>query len=395
MVDRAQKQPVTEENVRKQLGKMGDSAFVPAHMEVQVGEDAFYPLRQMNELRREAVSRLEQSILERNGYSGLNHPCDREFQVKRETQMRERLPLQTGGEFQAGEFQVKDKYSRERSQEPEITGIAVSVRTLEQLQGVAGCLKEPAGKNFKRLYIDGDLLMERTQETVALCEKLHDTAEFFIALPYILRQEDDIYLESVSEIMHNYPVFRGMLVRSLDELAYVKKKGYHNRLDANVYCWNSMTLEELRNMTSGFCLPLELKAGEQRKLLEMSSRISECGKFEKLVYGRIPMMVTANCLLKTTGNCQPGNYGSVVLTDRYGKAFPVLGICRHCMNIIYNSVPLSLHQNQGEWYGRTDVRLDFTIETGGETMRILEAFLGKGTLPYEEYTTGHEKRGVE
>ena len=178
-------------------------------------------------------------------------------------------------------------------------------------------------------------------------------------------------------------------------LAYARKKGYRNRLDVNVYCWNSMALEELQTMTTGFCLPLELKAGEQRRLLETDKDLSACGNFEKLVYGRVPMMITANCLVKTTGDCRPEEHSQIAMVDRYHKEFPVIRNCRHCMNVIYNSVPLSLHQSLKEWRDKVDIRLDFTIETHRETRQILEGFLEKGALPYDEYTTGHEKRGVE
>jgi len=50
------------------------------------------------------------------------------------------------------------------------------------------------------------------------------------------------------------------------------------------------------------------------------------------------------------------------------------------------------------------MRLDFTIEKEKEVLEVLDFFGGllagefnsKGALPpYKEYTTGHEKRGVE
>ena len=41
-------------------------------------------------------------------------------------------------------------------------------------------------------------------------------------------------------------------------------------------------------------------------------------------------------------------------------------------------------------------RLEFTTESENETWNVLEYFYGSRTdLPYTEYTTGHEKRGVE
>lgn len=374
-VDRARKQPVTEENVRRQLGKLGESAFVPESMELKVGEDAFYPLKHINELRREAVAKLEQSLLEKNGYGGR----DRSF------------PEEAAGQ-EPGKGSRSRIITNPRCGSP---GISLSVRTFSQLQGVAGWAAKQPGTGLKRLYIDGDLLTRQTRETIALCGKLPDGVELYMALPYVLRQRDDIYLEAIDGIMEKYPLFSGLLARSLDGLAYARRRGYQIRLDANVYCWNSMAAEELQAFAAGLCLPLELNGGEQRKLLEKCGDMFDDMQFEKIVYGRIPMMVTANCLLKTMEGCQPESGERTVLIDRYHKEFPVVGSCAHCMNIIYNSVPLSLHQELGRWRDRTDIRLDFTVESGEETAGILEAFFEKGGFPYGGYTAGHEKRGVE
>lgn len=423
-VQRAQKQPVTEENIKKQLGKMGDSAFIPEEMMLEVGTDIFYPLKQMNELRREAVAKLEQLILEKNGY-GAKSQAQTEFQAKTETQAKAETPakteLQVKAELQVkpepqaeseyqdsavsqgtGDYQSIAVSVKEGSRTPEGViresdppGIVASVRTFGQLQGLAGYFAERPEKRLKRLYIDGDLLPERTDNILSLCEGLREDSQIYIALPYILRQKDDTYLRMISGVMEKHSFFSGVLARSLDGLAYALKNGYPNRLDANVYCWNSMALDEMQAVTAGFCLPLELKAAEQKKLLRKAEGISGGGKFEKIVYGRIPMMVTANCLLKTTGGCRPESQKQVFLRDRYQKEFPVVRICRHCMNIIYNSVPLSLHQLAGEWREKAEIRLDFTVEPGGEVTKILEAFLENGQRPYGEYTTGHEKRGVK
>lgn len=371
MVEKAQKQPVTEENVRKQLGKMGDSAFVPESMKLAVGEDAFYPLKQMNELRREAIDKLEQAVLEKNGYSRAN-----------------KTPY---------EFFIKDKCAKSSLSKKDViyktpaSGIVCSVRTYAQLESVVDWAINQREASLKRLYIDGDLLFERMQEVTECCEKLQSRAELYIALPYILRQRDDIYLRDILEAMNAHSLFKGVLVRSLDELAYAKERELSNRLDTNVYCLNSAALEELGAMTEGFCLPLELKEGEQRQLLEKGKHFS----FEKIVYGRIVMMVTANCLLKTTCECSPETEEEMTLIDRYRKEFPAVRNCRHCYNVIYNSVPLSLHQTMEKWYGKVELRLDFTTESKGETSRILKAFGGQDEIPYSEYTTGHEKRGVE
>ena len=98
------------------------------------------------------------------------------------------------------------------------------------------------------------------------------------------------------------------------------------------------------------------------------------------------------------------------MEDRYGKSFPVYSDCLCCYNVIYNSVPLSLHR-QFPWKipSDGDYRLDFTLEQEEETRKIIRFFHHLATCSekegagatdkqapvFEEYTTGHFKRGVE
>ena len=75
--------------------------------------------------------------------------------------------------------------------------------------------------------------------------------------------------------------------------------------------------------------------------------------------------------------------------------------CNYCMNIILNSVPLSLHSKECQkWYDSVTKRTTFTIENAKEVRDILNFFrdIQNGIMaepPFKEYTTGHEKRGVE
>ncbi len=389
-VQKAQKQPVTEENVAGQLSRMGDSAFVPESMELTVGTDVFYPLGQMNELRRQAVAKLEQALLEQNGYP------DRSVSSQDEKPERQGMVSWDGLPDLRGGWESHPK--------PEYTGLVCSVRTEEQLQAVAEWQKEKDKERFKRIYIDGDLFLERMRETVCCCEKLAENPQIYLALPYILRKDDDSYLGELESVMERSPFLQGVLARSLDGMAYAFQKRFPIRLDAGVYSWNSASLAELGRFSRGFCLPFELNEREQRQLLDEKEHR---GLFEKIIYARIPMMITANCIRKTVSGCRKQTVGQTaflkdkgreefsVLIDRYRKEFPTLTNCRHCYNVIYNSVPLSLHQSVEKWRGKADLRLDFTTESGKETRRILEAFFEQGAFPCKEHTTGHEKRGVE
>ena len=147
-------------------------------------------------------------------------------------------------------------------------------------------------------------------------------------------------------------------------------------------------MTEVSRLAEGFCLPYELKAHEQKNLIDKYP----C---EKIVYSRIPMMITANCVLRTVDTCKANSAESVVLTDRYHKDFKILRNCKHCYNIIYNSVPFSLYQDRNKWCELVDLRMDFTFETEAEMRQVLDAFIKGMSFPIKDYTTGHEKRGVE
>ena len=119
----------------------------------------------------------------------------------------------------------------------------------------------------------------------------------------------------------------------------------------------------------------------------------------------LPMMISAQCVQNTTlGCCKNKENDELILRDRYGKHFPMKRNCDECYNVIYNSVPLSLHTEltklQKIKFNR--YRLRFTIETPSEAMKIIQSFqnrLKKGNqddlLTTLNYTKGHFKRGVE
>lgn len=389
VVQAAQKQPVSQENIERQLTRLGDSAFSAEQVEIQLDERAFYPLKALNELRREAVRLLEEELLRGTEAGNVTSSGAAVQAQERSDSTHERI---SGG-----------KHS-----------MRAVIRTQEQLEALTGIAGNELSVFLERIYIEADLCVGVTGP---LCmdtlKKLPAHTECFLVLPAILRDGDSSYLKKLLELLlqpGSGVRFRGCMVRSLEGWAFLQQAGYAGAVtaDAGLYVWNLKTLKQYCESVPGrqdykldcFCLPLELNAGEQRILVEQSPIPAE-----KLIYGRIPMMVTANCVAKTTGQCRrKGQSGNVVLRDRLGKEFPVELNCIHCMNIIYNSVPLSLH---GAFAGRrpyirqTRPRLDFTVESGKETEEILKYFAGViagrecDGPPYQDYTTGHEKRGAE
>lgn len=372
VVEKAQKMPLQEENIRKQLIKTGNSLVSVSECEIVMREKIFLPVSALNELRRKGVEAFERQYIEDLGMiSGRETPAeipdDKNFRLTESVS-----DVQT---YSQGDSHHAGKTIQEAA-------VDILVSTYEQL---AVATEHPC----RRIYIESDLYVKQYKQ-IAECIKVHGKQEYYLALPYVLRARDKDYLCQLAKLVNGSPV-RGFLIRNLEEAAYVANLGDTYALvpDAGLYVFNSESMRFFANYGNEYTLPYELNGKEVGRLTRYAHQIGM--RSTMIMYSRIPMMVTANCVGKTAGKC-PSD-GEMRIKDRYGTSFMVETNCTHCYNIIYNSVPYSLHLQQKELdkVGADVRRYDFTVESGEDCRRILE---GKD-FPYEKYTTGHLKRGVE
>lgn len=363
IVQEAQKQPLQTEKIEQQIRKMGASLLKVQDIKVKTQGQVFLPIGAINELRRKAVLAMEDKLI----------AAPRREAVPYEPYVRpqrQRLQKRPGGESLRKPLEV-------------------CVSTWDQFDQIID-------RGLYRIYLDSRLFLEKETLQKKLSLKKGNT-QIYGCTPYIVREKDDKTLFDVKDA-YKEQLIQGVLIRNLESLAILKdsiaKKDLE--LDYGVYVWNHEALDLLSDKASGICLPVELNKGEWEELITYGKQKM---RLSAVVYGRLPMMITANCLQKTSDGCC-GKSGTVMLKDRYGKEFPVYHDCRHCYNIIYNSVPLSLHRAFSEELQEAlHCRLDFTLETAKECLKVTEYFQ-KISVQYEdpfysEYTTGHYKRGVE
>jgi len=120
---------------------------------------------------------------------------------------------------------------------------------------------------------------------------------------------------------------------------------------------------------------------------------------EVIAYGRLPVMVMENCVIKSMGKCAKAG-GKFELCDRMDERFPIL--CENCRNIMLNSVPIYM-ADQGEDLLSLNVdviRLKFTTETADEVKKVIKAYETalSGNTPkgiFDKITRGHFYRGAE
>lgn len=373
MVQKAAKQPLTEEKVSEQLGKMGNTAFKLKDKIIHMEEPVFMPIREINELRRMALEKLEDQIILGNGLS-----------VTRNSPHMPKL-LHHSLESCDRNNKNNDTYKGKADNQ----GLHVCVSTTEQLRVVL------QNDEIKRIYLESSLVSQGTADALL---REHMDREYYIASPYIIRRHNHPMLNEIKEHLKN-GYYQGVLIRNLETYFFLKDTvtAMDLVLDSNVYCWNRKSISFWKDKVGEFYLPVEENAYEWRRLLKAD--LENC-KASAVIYGRIPMMISANCIENTERSCEKKD-GFSILLDRYGKEFPVEHNCRNCYNVIYNSVPLSLHSVFRDPISKISFgRMNFTVETEWETEKIIQYFLclyhGQYSDPYyKEFTTGHWKRGVE
>ncbi|MDO4452865.1 MAG: DUF3656 domain-containing protein [Eubacteriales bacterium] len=355
----AQKQPLTEEKVRKQMQKTGNTSFSFENLRIDLEEDTFLPVYALNELRREGMEQLRQTILST---------------YRREK--RERIEQQP--------------YLQEKNKKPSL------FIELGNLKAFPDLLKK---KEISGFYIDAAAWNQFAdeEEFQHVIEQCHKTGKScFYAMPRIFRLDTkNKYEEAWKE--KRFSQFDGMLIRSLEEYQFLEDKKYKGKIiaDHNLYTYNSNAREFWKRCkVERDTVPFELN---KKEIIQRG-----CAGSEMILYGRIPTMISAQCLKKNAIGCNKKKEW-LLLKDRKKKRFPVETVCRFCYNVIYNEVPLSLLEEWEEIKRMSPeaVRLCFTTENVSETEAVTQLFIdhifngetfGKKN---QEFTRGHFKRGVE
>ncbi len=339
----AQTKAVSRLEVETQLSKTGGTPYRCIGARSVVEKGLAVPVSVLNGLRRQVLEDL--------------------------TRQRSVLPRRHHQEYKVGA-----RYENRR--EPPI--ITVSLRSAGQLTFELQKLK-PA-----LVYLPAEEIRDHP-ETVQTAQRRG--ISIAASLPRICfdREKDEVLqaLESawdlgVTEVLTGNPG----LARAAAQMGFLLRGDY----GLNVF--NSQAEKEYKRM--GFqsvTASFELKLAQIRDL-------SKAVDTEMIVYGRLPLMITQQCLIKNHyGRCVCTNVNQ--LTDRKGMRFPVVPAFG-CRNEILNSHKLFLADKASEYQqaGLWAVRLQFTTENALECVQVLERYLGLGGYTPNNYTRGLYYRGV-
>ena len=379
----AQKQPMTEEKVLKQLNKTGNTPFFFEHLSAELKGEMFLPVQALNELRRSGLKALESALLQpyRSGreLAGLSGSGEVDHQLMPDDTAPARF-----GQPSAAAQPTSAPFT-----------LTASLEEPWQLEPVLN------QKDVSAVYLDAAGFGPASWKDAA--DRCHAAGRAcYLALPHIFRDHALRFFKDSRALLADAG-FDGVLVRALEEIQWLED----NRIalpfitDASVYAWNSGTLEELASRNPvAVTMPWELNSREMGPVVQACCQAHIPG--ELVVYGHAPMMVSAQCITRTVKSCTHDR-GLLMLKDRTGAMLPVKNHCRFCYNTIYNPSPVSLLGNEDliRRMGLARIRLQFTVEDAQQTEKVLEAFsasfMGGKTIepPFKDFTRGHFKRGVE
>ena len=184
---------------------------------------------------------------------------------------------------------------------------------------------------------------------------------------------------------------REALVGNLGLLLPVRECGMHPRGDFGLNIYNSAALQSIREMElRSQCLSFEMTLPQIRD----AKKGLPC---EILAYGRLPLMITENCLIRgRTGQCTC-HLGSAKLVDKTGSEFPIIRDGNTCRSVLLNGKKLYWLDRQEDLarLGLWAVRLYFTTENPQEVDRVLSACRSGEAMDPGACTRGLYLRGLQ
>ncbi|MEF9997512.1 MAG: U32 family peptidase [Lachnospiraceae bacterium] len=358
MVQQALKQPMDSQQIQKQMYRTGNTEFEFESLDIAITGQVFLPLQSLNELRRQALDMLEHRI------------CD----VYRRTTIVPNISIKENSFLSKQHTITESKYI-----------VYAFVDTKEQFDAAYH------SDYISRIYVDQGISFQKDILTMGEKKK-----EIYLTMPYIFREDTILKFEKRYEELCSER-YDGVLIRNYESYEFLLEHQYQKPiiLDYNMYHFNTYSQEFWREkQVEEYTASVELNDRELQAL--------NCESAELIVYGYLPMMISAQCIQKNTDQCTHQNK-TIVLKDRVQKEFKVKSYCEYCYNVIYNCTPVVLLDSKIEIdkVHPKAIRLQFTTEQGTEIQDIITSY-GKvfidGQLSYDmpkNYTRGHFKRGVK
>ena len=337
--------PLTEETLADRLKKTGGTPFRCQEVTAEIGDNLTLSAAAINGLRRDALDQL-QALRGRRERPNLGKA--------------KRIPTFPGYR--------------------EHPGFTVQVTDREQITDKLLKMRPQV------LYVPLHILAADPIFCHELCRRVHVAA----VLPRIVHDSEMDRMKENLRLVRQMGV-REVLVGNLGLLIPAREMGMKIRGDFGLNLYNSGSVNLMKDLElTSATLSFEMTLPQIRD-------VSKAVPCEIFAYGRLPLMVTENCLIRgRTGGCTC-NLGNTKLTDKTGADFPIIKDGEKCRSILLNGKKLSWLDRQSDLarLGLWAVRLYFTTENAKEVDHVLAAYRNPPAFDPGACTRGLYLRGLE
>lgn len=315
IMEAASKAPLNTKRIEEQLSKLGNTVFKAADIIVEIPENAFFSLKEINEMRRQAIDKLVASLTAFNSIAPL-------IDEKKTTHL------------------IKM-----------IKGICVRVYSVEQLKALLDA-------DIEAYYFP---LSPQLKDAIEIAKKHHKK---IIPFTGFLNDEKQLFNFKNSKL---YLEIDAILVGNYGALEIFNDKKCI--LDTTFNLYNSYALNYLKAYDA--ILSLEMSKKQINNLSNITQNIIVT------VYGKTINMHLKHCLISNhyfkkkmidCNMCKKGNYH---LVDRKNEKFRIL-TDNNCNNLIFNSH--SLYINKLDNLNVDFILLSFSDEDGQTARFIYDQF---------------------
>lgn len=339
MPEKAQNAGITAERIKEQLSKLGNTVFKTDNIEIDLGEKLITSISNINEIRREAISELEERILQ--------------------TFIRENKNIIQN------DLESKNKYTNH----PEVSVC---------LNNMSETLEYDKIKEADNIYIP--LRFFINPKLKKQIQVLTNKFNVYLLMPAISKSNYEKI--DMREVLQNN--IKGVVISNLSQVEQFKN--YKKIANYTLNITNNNTIHELEKL--GITKYITSPEFEKETTKSLSSNLEK----EVIVYGRTLLMTTEYCLIGTYKNCKGTcEEGTYKLKDRMGFEFPILTDRINCNNMIYNSKTTSIEWKDLEI---NSIRIDILDESIEEINEIIRIHKSGNRLEGKDYTNGNLNRAI-
>ncbi|HEV3064626.1 MAG TPA: DUF3656 domain-containing protein [Chthoniobacterales bacterium] len=360
---------LTDLVLREQLGHLGETAYVLRNFKVNLESDLFIPIRFINQLRRDAISRLDAA-------------------TGKQRTVREKATEASCYVQHLEDPRALDR--NRRSPESALSGLLVEAQACGN--------ESPELITLCRTFEQIDAAMEEAIETVYVdfedirlyqkaIERIGERARVFLATPRIQKSGENGFFR----LIENAQPY-GILIRNLGSISFFRDKGFRLHGDfslnvANPLAAHFFVQRGLQQLT----LSYDLSIKEVLSLL----RYEPASRFELTIHQHMPMFHMEHCVFAAFlsdgtdyTNCgRPCDRHVLKIRDRVGSEHPIKADVG-CRNTVFNA-----RAQTGAQYaqallaaGLRRFRIEFLTENRCEARQLISVYqqLLRGEIPGEE-----------